>query len=156
MPFRCMSLNLGNTFFWEMCSSNMYDCCKWFPDLLSLNVEGSVSVLKYSAVVERISNCVYRAICFNIEYLQLNSWGTKRSYSLGFCICQIAPYVKLCMLIKMWLQFVWSPKRGFPATVACQRWFWQARTAPEPAHFFWWVQILYILDLQWKQNLIYI
>lgn len=44
-----------------------------FPDLLSLNVEGSVSVLKYSAVVERTSNCVYRAICFNIDYLQLNS-----------------------------------------------------------------------------------
>lgn len=119
-----------------MCSSNMYDCCKWFPDLLSLNVEGSVSVLKYSAVVERISNCVYWAICFNIEYLQLNSWGTKRSYSPGFCIRQMAPYVKLCMFIKIWLHFVWSHKRGFLARVACQRWFWQARTAPEPAHLF--------------------
>lgn len=81
---------------------NMYDCWKWSPDLLPLNVEGSVSVLKYSAVMERIFNYVYKAISFNIiEYFQLNSRGTKRSCSPGFCICQIAPFVKLFMLIKI-------------------------------------------------------
>lgn len=58
-------------------------------------------MLKYSAVMERVVNCVYRAICFNIiEYLQLNIRGAKRSCSLGFCICQIVPYVKLFMLVK--------------------------------------------------------
>ena len=44
----------------------------------------------------------------------------RRNRNLGWYIPQIVTYVKIFVLIKTCLRFVWSHKRGFPTRAACK------------------------------------